>query len=721
MRSTLVVFLFLLAFPLFAQTEADSLRRVLKSARQDTNRVRTLSDLAWELKISEPDEARAYLREALQLAEQLNDTKGLSDANNYLGIIEDIHGNPRGAIEFFQRSLDLREAIGDRLGTSNAYNNIANVYENLGESENALINYRKALRLREELNDLDAMTRIYYNLSILHQNMGNYPEALDYVLLYRETAERNNDQAGMARAYNVLGNIKMELDRTDEAIGFYRQALHLHEMSDNLSEASTALTNMGNAMDEVGEDLLEIGQTAGVEDRFLEALEYHQRALDIRKELQDPAGQAEVLNNIGLVYKNLGSYYETVDEAVNRDAAWDNAVDHLRRALTAYEAAEDQTGVTMVYNGISDVLRRQKKFREALGYTQEYYTMAQSIGNYKFQQNALKDLARIHYALNDFQKAYDYRKQYDELRYSRFSEQRIKDNERREVLYSDNKKQYEIDRQEQELRVQEAELNRGKWLRRALLIGTILMALVALLLFNRYRLKNRSARELAVKNDLIETERRRAEDLLLNILPASVAEELKTAGKAKARRYEEATICFTDFKGFTQISQHLSPEEVVEELHTCFVAFDEIIGRYGLEKIKTIGDAYMFAGGIPQVDPQHAHKVVRAALEIIQFMETYNERKDLEGKPRFEIRVGVHSGPVVAGIVGDRKFAYDIWGDAVNTAARVEQTSEPGRLNISEDTYRLIRDEFHFEERGLISAKHKGKLRMYFVEQKQTV
>ena len=720
MRPALLVLLFLLTAPLFAQSGTDSLRRVLETAPSDTNRVRILNDLAWELKISDPGEARKHLEEALRLAARLNDTRGLSDANNYLGIVEDIHGNPRGAIEFFQRSLDLREAIGDKLGTSNAYNNIANVYENLGESENALINYRKALRLREELDDLDAMSRIYYNLSILHQNMGNYPEALDYVLLYRETAERNEDRPGMARAYNVLGNIKMELDRTEEAIDFYRQALHLHEMDDNMAEASTALTNLGNAEDEIGEDLLEIDRTGGVEDRFLSALEYHRRALDIRTGLQDPAGQAEVLNNIGLVYKNLGTYYETTNQTTERDSAWSSAVDHLRRSLDTYRTAEEQTGITMVYNGISDVLRRQKKYREALGYTEQYYEMAREIGNYKFQQNALKDLARIHYALGDFKRAYDFRKQYDELRYSRFSEQRIKDNERREVLYSDNKKQYEIERQEQELRLQEAELNRGKWLRRALIIGTILMALVALLLLNRYRLKNRSARELAVKNDLIETERRRAEDLLLNILPASVAEELKTAGKAKARRYEEATICFTDFKGFTKISQSLSPEEVVEELHTCFVAFDEIIGRYGLEKIKTIGDAYMFAGGIPQVDAQHAHKVVRAALEILEFMEEYNERKDLEGKPRFEIRIGVHSGPVVAGIVGDRKFAYDIWGDAVNTAARVEQTSEPGRLNISEDTYRLVRDEFDFEERGLISAKHKGKLRMYFVEQKQT-
>ncbi|MBK9249809.1 MAG: adenylate/guanylate cyclase domain-containing protein [Ignavibacteria bacterium] len=170
---------------------------------------------------------------------------------------------------------------------------------------------------------------------------------------------------------------------------------------------------------------------------------------------------------------------------------------------------------------------------------------------------------------------------------------------------------------------------------------------------------------------------------------------------------------FTDFKSFTKVSEQLSPQELVDELHTCFKAFDEICGKYSIEKIKTIGDAYLAVCGLPLADEIHAENVVNAALEIREFMK--NRREDL-GAKTFEIRIGINSGSVVAGIVGVKKFAYDIWGDTVNTAARMEQNSEAGKINISETTYSLVKDQFTCEYRGEIDAKNKGKLAMYFVE-----
>lgn len=239
--------------------------------------------------------------------------------------------------------------------------------------------------------------------------------------------------------------------------------------------------------------------------------------------------------------------------------------------------------------------------------------------------------------------------------------------------------------------------------------------LLALLFYSRYRAKRRANVSLEEKNKIIEEERQRSDELLLNILPQPIAEELKESGKARARHFDEVTVLFTDFKNFTRISELLSPEELVEELDKCFKAFDFIIGQYeDIEKIKTIGDAYMCASGLTdrRVMP---NSIVKAALEMQLFLEEQKQERMRIGKPYFEARIGIHTGPVVAGVVGVKKFAYDIWGDTVNTASRVESNSAPGRVNISETTYNLVRYKFECEYRGKVEAKNKGQIDMYYV------
>ncbi|MBL4586976.1 MAG: adenylate/guanylate cyclase domain-containing protein [Flavobacteriales bacterium] len=221
-------------------------------------------------------------------------------------------------------------------------------------------------------------------------------------------------------------------------------------------------------------------------------------------------------------------------------------------------------------------------------------------------------------------------------------------------------------------------------------------------LFLYSEISRRKAREEMLKA------KKRSDDLLLNILPEETATELKETGTSPARLYDSATVLFTDFKGFTAASERVSPQELLEELNEYFMRFDVIMERHGLEKIKTIGDAYMAAGGLPTSNSTHAVDVVNAALEIRDFMVS---RKD-----GFEIRIGIHTGPVVAGIVGIKKFAYDIWGDTVNTASRMESSGEVGKVNVSETTYNLVKDQFTCEYRGEIEAKGKGKVKMFFVE-----
>ncbi len=243
-------------------------------------------------------------------------------------------------------------------------------------------------------------------------------------------------------------------------------------------------------------------------------------------------------------------------------------------------------------------------------------------------------------------------------------------------------------------------------------------------LFVIYKLRTRKLEREKRKLELLVEERtkdlndekQKSEKLLLNILPVEVANELKVNGFAKTRKYEKASVLFTDFKGFTKMSSEISAEKLVKKLDEIFVAFDEVIGRNNLEKIKTIGDAYMCASGIPDANPNQVKNIVLAGLQLVEVMEAFNKKQRENHEPEWDVRVGIHTGELIAGVVGKKKFAYDVWGDTVNVASRMESNSEPGKVNISKATYDEVQLYFNCVERGKIAAKNRGELDMYFVE-----
>lgn len=238
------------------------------------------------------------------------------------------------------------------------------------------------------------------------------------------------------------------------------------------------------------------------------------------------------------------------------------------------------------------------------------------------------------------------------------------------------------------------------------------------------RLSRQTMAQLELRRKLIELSGARhalgiaeaqSNELLLNILPEQIAEELKLGHEVEPRYYDAATIMFTDFKGFTRIAEASEPRALINDLNQYFSAFDEIIGRYGLEKIKTIGDAYMCAGGLPEKNTTHAVDACRAALEIRDFMDRVNRQREKMRLSPWELRIGLNTGPVMAGVVGKKKFSYDIWGDAVNVAARIESNGEAGQVAISESTFHRVRDEFNCSHRGQVECKNKGMLDTYFL------
>ena len=342
---------------------------------------------------------------------------------------------------------------------------------------------------------------------------------------------------------------------------------------------------------------------------------------------------------------------------------------------------------------------------KALPIATEALKMAMGAGLMMNKGDAAEALFLVHKALGNYSEALEMHETMVTSRDSMASEENKGKLMQQRFQYDFDKKEALLAAEQEKKDAVAAEALRRKNLQRNAFIGGFgLMALLAGTFFFQ---RNRISKEKA-----------RSEELLLNILPEEVAEELKEKGESQAVQLDQVTVLFTDFKGFTSLSENLTPRELVRDLNECFSAFDKITEKYGIEKIKTIGDAYMAAGGLPVANATHAVDTINAALEMRDFIEEGKQRKIAAGKPYFEIRIGVHSGPVVAGIVGVKKFQYDIWGDTVNTASRMESSGAVGQVNMTGTTYQLVQGTpgLHFIPRGKVFAKGKGEMAMYFVE-----
>jgi len=670
---------------------ADSLTRLLLTTPPDTHRVSLLTNLAWDIIDGQTREAENHFLEAITLAQKLGFSQGEATAWNGLGAVEEVRGNPALAIGHYRKALIMRQALGDQAGIAALHNNLANVYESLGQFEAALQAHRESLTLVEQLRDTVRIARAHLNLGGVFEEMGAYPEAYEQVNTARFFFETRHDVASMARAYTLLGHIRFELEMHSEARLWYGKALNLREQMADSVQMANALSDLANVLDEMG----------SVDSSRL-AVTLYRQALDIRRKIDDEPGLAALYNNLGAAFKHLGQYA--------------TALGYLRQALELRTKQDNQPGLMEVYNTYGDVTYRQGNYQEALHYTELYFVIAQAIGDGKFVQKAYKDFAKIYADLGNYTQAYTYRVKYDELRYERLNEARAQDFERKDVLFSDQKRAAEIVRQLHRLELQGADLARAQTRTYALVGGVLGTFLLALLLFNSNRLRARTNRELASKNETIEQERARADRLLKNILPEKTATELILHNTVQPVRYESVTVLFSDFVGFTTIAERVSPEELIAELDRCFRLFDAIMDKHGLEKIKTIGDAYMCAGGLPTPTETHATQIVQAAIEMQKGLRELMQHRPNPDTPVFEMRIGIHTGPVVAGVVGSHKFAYDIWGDTVNTAARLEAGSAAGKINISATTYEQVKHLYTCTFRGNLAAKNKGEIAMYFVE-----
>lgn len=533
--------------------------------------------------------------------------------------------------------------------------------------DSAIYYYQEALRLAQDVHNDTLMARCLNKIGNLEFNAGDYDDAIDHIYKALNLFEQHQDQSRMTRCMHYLAMAYEEQGMYDKALEFAQQSLEMAKAIDDPYSAAFSLTTLGSIYYS--------------QSNYDKALDYFQQSLHGSEELEDTQGIADALNNLALIYE--------------KKLQLEKALEYHLRSLTLAKELGDDRGIAASYHNIGLVYKALKEYEVALPYLDSCIVLVKAGDDKFYLKESYQSLAGLYSDMSEYAKAYQ-----THLLYAQLNDTLMSQENKRQ--FAEMNTRYETEKKDQQIILLDKDRKFQKTLRNGFVSGFAVVLLFAGVFF--------------MQRNKISKARKRSDELLLNILPEEVADELKSTGRAHARQFDEVTVLFTDFKNFTTMSEELTPQELVNEINYCYSEFDSIITRYGIEKIKTIGDSYMCVGGLPVANKTHATDVVKVAIEIRDFMLQEKKKREAEGKQYYEIRIGCHTGPVVAGIVGTKKFAYDIWGDTVNIASRMESSGEPGRINISGATYELLKDNFTCIYRGKILAKNKGEIDMYFVE-----
>jgi adenylate cyclase len=650
---------------LSAQTpRIDSLKQALAAAKDDTAKVRLLNDLAY-LQRGDPAQARATAEKAYALAKRLGDNSGAAGAKNHIARAYNAQSSFAEAERAAEEALTLARAAGDKSQEAEAYIRRGGVQWRQGNYDAALDLLFKALALAEETGDKAELENTLFNLGITYSDMGNYASALEYMRKTLTLCEELGDKRSAANTINNIANIYMQQGKHDSALVYLRRELGIATELKDKDLIKSSLLNMG-------ESNLRLG-------RFSEA-------------------QAALEEGLALAY-----------------------------------AIEAKEWVVFGLHLFSQLSAARGDYSEAVRYGVRAIALADSIGDRADKRDALKALSEAYAGKGEGLKALAAYKDFIALRDSLVNDENTKKAASREAKYAADKK-------DKEILLLKKDAENQALLRNSLAVGFVLVIVIVGILFvSNGRRKATNIRlneqkdlleaqaveiqltntQLQEKNIEVERAHEQSETLLLNILPAPIAHRLKSGERAIADRFDSVTVLFADIVGFTKLSAQTTPEELVQGLNAIFERFDELAKKYGLEKIKTIGDAYMVAGGLPECSDDHCERVALFALDMVSAMREESLRTSTGEK--VELRIGLHTGEAVAGVIGTSKFAYDLWGDTVNTASRMESHGEAGKIHCSEEVFLALKDTFTLEERGEIEVKGKGMMRTWLLVTAQTL
>jgi class 3 adenylate cyclase/lipopolysaccharide biosynthesis regulator YciM len=681
----LILSLFILVYNSYGQTSLDSLYAVWQDpTNPDSIRAKAYYDYVWDgFLYTDPDTASHMADRLIEFGEKRNYPRAQVWGLRFKGLSSYFGNDYPQALDYYQRSLNIAEKLGYLPEVARVLSDIGVIYTLQSDYPQALDCFTRGLKISEQLGKQSTVASFLSLTGSIYREKGIYPKALDYYIRCLSIFEQLGDQKGVATSLHNIGLIYDKQSDYPRALDYYQRSVTIKEQLSDQNGVAQSLLNIGGIYFEKGD--------------YLKALDYYTRSLNISEQQDDQHILAKSLGNIGLIYGVQGDYPK--------------ALDYYTRSLMIHQKQDDQKGIAHLLTNIGSLYKSQSDYSKALDYCHRSYELALSIGVLDKQKDACQCLYTTYKAMGKGNQALIYLEKMQVVEDSLQSEETTKKLQQMEFqkeMLADSIAKAEEARLVHE--THEEEMRQEQKTRNVSIGLGLLLLLVAIGLYTRVRYIRKS-------KAIIEKERNRSEGLLLNILPEEIARELKEKGRADARDFDMVSIVFTDFKSFTQQSAKLSAADLVDEINHCFEAFDGIMEKYGIEKIKTIGDAYMAAGGLPVPTDDSVKNTVLAALEMQAFIAKRKTENDATNKPAFEMRVGIHTGPVVAGIVGVKKFQYDVWGDTVNTANRMESSGAVGEVNISQATYELLKNDpdFAFESRGKVEAKGKGEMEMYFV------
>ena len=671
------------------QINVDSLWTVwADKTLSDTSRLNALDELTFQYYLrtkTDLDSTIHCCELMMDYAKEINSKKYEAIGLHYLGTVEQYKGNLDRSLELAEQSLAIRKETGDQKQIGRSLANIASNYLARGEMDEALRYYNDALSSFEKADDKPLCSFALNHIAHIYSQAGQLGMAAK--LLSRSYA-LNQGESDLRYEVATLLNLA-DLYMKTEDLG---KAKEYVELALNKS-------NENNYNDGVLQSNLILGNIFSREEDYMKAISISEMVLEeaTDKDVKDLQFRNYAFTLMGFCYQEMGEY--------------DKALKYYKEGINIGEELNLQSVSLTNAIELGHIYKLKKDGKNAVKWCEEALALAESSNNLIMQRESCHCLYESHKLLNNSTKALAYNERYlmlnDSLEKAEVNKKLLQ-MEFQNVMIQDS-----IAKAEEAKLIQEAhdkEVSQKNQTRNLLAAAGLLILILAGGIYSRLRYVRRSKARLQLEKD-------RSENLLLNILPADIAAELKEKGRADARDFDMVSILFTDFKGFTEASERLTAADLVDEINECFKAFDGIIEKHGIEKIKTIGDAYMAAGGLPVPSEDSVKNTILAALEMQAFISARKAKHDAEGKSGFEMRVGVHTGPVVAGIVGVKKFQYDVWGDTVNTASRIESNGDVGKVNVSQATYELLNSDpdFVFENRGKIEAKGKGEIEMYFV------
>lgn len=583
------------------------------------------------------------------------------------------------AIRYGTEAVELADKIDFKKGKAYAYKAIGLGNFFRGNYPEAVIQFQNSLEIFESISYKVGIANILSNLGVTYFNAGEDTKAIDFYLRSLRISEEVNDKLRIGTALNNIGGVYNNSEATvDKGLEYFLKALPIFEEINYEDGIATASMN--------------IGEIYFKKEMYDSAIHYFETSIKIFDETLDAA--------FPMTY--LGQIY-------GRQKDFAAAHFHHDKAIAIAEKMDAKFELAQSLIGLAETQMREGHIDRSIVSYQRARKFAEDVKARKELKEIYQGLTDLYARRREFKKAYEYGSLLTNIKDSLYNTDNDRKIQQLQFNFDIEKKEAEIDLLMKEQALQEATIQRQRIVNYASGLIGFLSLLLVLGFYNRYRYTQKT-------NKIIESERDRSKELLLNILPAETAHELENSGHTQTRYYENITVMFADFKGFSFIARSLKPQELVAELNDYFIAFDEIVEKYNLEKIKTIGDAYMCAGGIPTPNNTHALNAVQAGIAMQQYVNKKNRERVAKGLDPWELRVGIHMGPIVAGVVGKKKYAYDIWGDTVNIAARMESSSEGGRVNISSSIYNVVKDEYSCIHRGRIFAKNIGEVDMYFVQ-----